>query len=92
MVGHVPVDLKRHRTLQTVYLEPIFDILERRNEGTLPNETWIGLLEDDPNAEVQLVIDFVSYKTSFWGLCLPFHRNLEELTCGHMSWTLSALC
>lgn len=60
MVGHVPVDLQRHRTLQTVYLEPIFDILEKRNEGRLPNETWIGLLEDDPTGEVQLVIDFVS--------------------------------
>ena len=92
MVGHVPVDLQRHRTLQTVYLEPIFDILEKRNEGKLPKETWIGLLEDDPTAEVQLVIDFVSHKTSFLDTCLPIDRNLVELTCGHMSWTHSVPC
>jgi hypothetical protein len=59
MVGHVPVDLERHRTLQTVYLDPILKILEERNADRLPNETWVGLLKDDPTADIQLVIDFV---------------------------------
>jgi hypothetical protein len=59
MVGHVPVDLERHRTLQTVYLDPILEILEERNADRLPNETWVGLLKDDPTADIQLVIDFV---------------------------------
>jgi len=59
LAGHIPVDLEDHRTLQSLYLDPIYAILERRNKGRLPNETWVGLLEDDPSAEVQLVIDFV---------------------------------
>jgi hypothetical protein len=61
LAGHIPVDLNRHRTLQSLYLDPIFTILERRNKGRLPNETWVGLLEDDPSADVQLVIDFVCW-------------------------------
>ena len=60
MAGHVPVDLDHHRTLQSLYLDPIYAILERRNQGRMPNEAWAGLLKDDPTAEVQLVIDFVS--------------------------------
>ena len=59
LAGHIPVDLEDHRTLQSLYLDPIFTILEKGNRGRLPNETWVGLLEDDPSAEVQLVIDFV---------------------------------
>jgi len=60
MAGHVPVDLDHHRTLQSLYLDPIYAILERRNLGRMPNEPWAGLLKDDSTAEVQLVIDFVS--------------------------------
>ena len=59
LAGHIPVDLEDHRTLQSLYLDPIFAILEKVNTGRLPNETWVGLLEDDPSADVQLVIDFV---------------------------------
>ena len=59
LAGHIPVDLEDHRTLQSLYLDPIFSILEKVNTGRLPNETWVGLLKDDPSADVQLVIDFV---------------------------------
>jgi hypothetical protein len=59
MVGHVPVDLRHTRTLSTVYLEPILQILDDHNKDRKSGDPWIGLLEDDPTAEVQLVIDFV---------------------------------
>jgi len=59
LAGHIPVDLENHRTIQSLYLDPIFAILEEKNTGRLPDETWVGLLKNDPSADVQLVIDFV---------------------------------
>lgn len=60
-VGHIPVDLKRDRTLQSIYLDPIMRILDERNGDRTTDESWVGLLLDDPSAEVQLVIDFVRH-------------------------------
>jgi hypothetical protein len=90
MVGHIPVDLRHHRTLASVYLDPILKILDDRNTGRQPNSTWVGLFEDDPLAEAQLVIDFVRpsylYHTS---LTLP--RSRMVLPCGHTCFKLLSL-
>ena len=64
MVGHEKRDLRTGRTLQSVYLDPILHILDKRNHDRSENETWVGLLADDPHAEVQLVIDFVRHHLS----------------------------
>ena len=58
------MDLKRDRTLQSIYLDPILRILDERNMDEGLNESWVGLLHDDPTAEVQLVIDFVRHLLS----------------------------
>ena len=38
-VGHTPLDLRRENTLKRVYLDPIWEILERLNEGKGPDDT-----------------------------------------------------
>lgn len=90
MVGHIPVDLRNNRTLNTVYLDPMLKILEERNSGRQPNETWIGLLEDDPSAEIQIVIDFVRSSCLTKPL-LMFSRNRTVLPCGRTCFKRSNL-
>lgn len=91
MVGHVPVDLRNSRTLGAVYLDPILRILQKRNAGRQPGDGWAGLLEDDPTADVQLVIDFVRPISGLHRYKLT-HRNPTGQPCGRSCSKLSDRC
>lgn len=59
LTGHKIEDVS-HQTLKHLYLDPILKTLDENNADRASNTSLIGLYKDDPDAEVQLVIDFVS--------------------------------
>jgi hypothetical protein len=62
LVGHEDRDLKHARTLKTVYLDPIWEILERVNRGNDGSQGWKGVFTDRgvPDQTLILQIDTVS--------------------------------
>jgi hypothetical protein len=62
LVGHEDRDLKHARTLKTVYLDPIWEILERVNQGNDGSPGWKGVFTDRgvPDQTLILQIDTVS--------------------------------
>jgi hypothetical protein len=59
LTGHKIEDVS-HQTLKHLYLDPILRTLDENNAHRAANESMIGLYKDESDAEVQLVIDFVS--------------------------------
>ena len=62
LVGHEDRDLKDRRTLKQIYLDPIWEILERVNEGNDGSRGWKGVFTDRgvPDQTLILQIDTVS--------------------------------
>lgn len=62
LVGHEDRDLKHARTLKGVYLDPIWEILERVNQGNDGSQGWKGVFTDRgvPDQTLILQIDTVS--------------------------------
>lgn len=58
LTGHKVKDLTKH-TLQGLYLDPLLSRLEENNKDRRVGDKIVGLYEDDPEAETQLVIDMV---------------------------------
>lgn len=86
LTGHKIEDVSHH-TLKHLYLDPILKTLDENNADRASNTSLLGLYKDDPDAEVQLVIDFVSLHTT-----PPFipstdtpSRRATGRPCGHMS-------
>ena len=59
-VGHRRQDIVPGRTLAQVYLDPLMELLDRRNDHRTGSENWTGVYADDPQAELVLAIDMVS--------------------------------
>ena len=59
LTGHTVTDVSDH-TLAGLYFEPLLARLDKNNAGRQANESVVGLYADDPDAEVQIVIDMVS--------------------------------
>ncbi|GHJ84269.1 hypothetical protein NliqN6_0671 [Naganishia liquefaciens] len=59
LVGHEDRDLKDRRTLKQIYLDPIWEILERVNEGNDGSRGWKGVFTDRgvPDQTLILQID-----------------------------------
>jgi len=64
LTGHKVKDLSDH-TLAGLYLQPLLARLDKNNEGRRANESIVGLYPEDPDAEVQIVIDMVSGPIGF---------------------------
>ena len=59
LTGHKVKDVSDH-TLAGLYFEPLLARLDKNNADRHANESVVGLYADDPDAEVQIVIDMVS--------------------------------
>ncbi|KAI5453983.1 Altered inheritance of mitochondria protein 6 [Naganishia albida] len=59
LVGHEDKDLRNARTLKKIYLDPIWDLLERENEGNDGSQGWKGIFTDRgvPDQTLLLLID-----------------------------------
>ncbi|WVF68381.1 hypothetical protein IAT40_003146 [Kwoniella sp. CBS 6097] len=67
LAGHGTKDLNSHRTLKNLYFDLILSILERHNAGrNVARDGWVGLYEDDPGAEVVLMIDMKLDGDAIW--------------------------
>lgn len=71
LVGHNSRSLRQDRTLQSLYLNPIFRILENQNTAsqldTDSNQgTSVGIFDTSPNTTLTLLIDFKSNGTELW--------------------------
>lgn len=75
LVGHDKKSLRKERTLDRMYLDPLFEILEKRN----PGEQWenntvydraAGVFQTQPNATVVLMVDVKSEPVETWRVIL----------------------
>ncbi|THV50897.1 hypothetical protein BGAL_0131g00020 [Botrytis galanthina] len=78
LVGHSSWSLTQDRTLQSLYIEPLFTILESINNGSTHSDgnDWSGIFQSSPNTTVTLFLDFKSDGSDLW----PYvNRQLEKL-------------
>lgn len=69
LVGHTKRSLKPERTLQSLYLDPLFEILQNQNQnGQLleGDEQPAGIFDNSPNTTLVLLIDFKTNGTELW--------------------------
>ena len=62
-VGHTTRSLTPHRTFRSLYVDPLLDMLDRRNAG---NETSAGVFDRDPGQTLVLVVDFKTDGRATW--------------------------
>jgi hypothetical protein len=80
LAGHEMKNIKQGKTLKSVYLDPLFEILERANAKSerlinWESEDWKGVFGLEPKQELMLLIDVV--RSSF--LALFFLSTLERI-------------
>ena len=61
-VGHSAWSLSRNRTLQTIYIDPLVDILDKQNPAAKFNaqedQPLHGVFDSDPSQQLVLLVDF----------------------------------
>lgn len=76
-VGHVEAALQPARTFQSLYIQPIVEILERQNPETeFYNGTWRGVFDTNPNQTLTLLVDVKTAGPSTWAEVV---KQLEPL-------------
>ncbi|KAK3110871.1 Altered inheritance of mitochondria protein 6 [Teratosphaeriaceae sp. CCFEE 6253] len=76
-VGHNLAALARNRTFESLYINPIVDLLEKMNPNTdFVNATGHGVFDVDPNQTLVLLVDF---KTEGREIFDVVSRQLEPL-------------
>ncbi len=69
-VGHSVASLTRNRTLDSLYISPLLDILSKQNPGLtiLPDSTSQphGVFDTDPEQTLILLIDFKTSGSALW--------------------------
>ncbi|KAI9758642.1 MAG: hypothetical protein M4579_002953 [Chaenotheca gracillima] len=66
-VGHNKRALTQQRTLRSLYIEPLVEILERQNPSTIDGtERPNGVFESDPSQSVALLIDLKTSGPETW--------------------------
>ena len=89
-VAHTHSGIRLNRTLKTLYLEPLMEILEQKNKlpdffgpGVLVNKGQIGVFDTNPKQSLVLLIDFKNKPDEIWhqldALLTPF-RDKKYLT------------
>lgn len=58
-VGHDTASLTANRTFRSLYVDPIYDILEKQNPSTrFSNTSSNGVFDEDPSQTLVLLVDF----------------------------------
>ena len=82
-VGHSTSSLTRDRTLKSLYIDPLLDILSKQNPSTdfrsndtttLPN----GVFDTDPSQSLTLLIDFKTAGAALWPYVLSALQPLRD--------------
>ncbi|KAF5723060.1 hypothetical protein FMUND_2197 [Fusarium mundagurra] len=76
MVGHANGDLSAGKTLTSMYIQPLVNLLEVRNQDRDPGLLPRGVYNREPNQTVVLLVDLKSNPDKAWPLLL---ENLEPL-------------
>lgn len=85
-VGHTLLSLDPQRTLRSLYVDPLFRFLEKRNTPTRfqHHRTFAGVFSEDPSQTLVLLIDFKSDGELLWDYV---YAQLEPLrTAGYLSY------
>lgn len=66
-VGHDRAALQPDRTFQSLYIQPLVDILERQNPATqFYNDNYRGVFDMDPNQTLTLLVDVKTSGPETW--------------------------
>ncbi|ATZ58185.1 hypothetical protein BCIN_16g00390 [Botrytis cinerea B05.10] len=78
LVGHSSRSLVQDRTLQSLYIEPLFTILENVNNSSTRSDgdNWKGIFQSSPNTTFVLFLDFKSDGSDLWP---HVNQQLEQL-------------
>ncbi|KAM0126495.1 hypothetical protein ACHAO1_010034 [Botrytis cinerea] len=78
LVGHSSRSLVQDRTLQSLYIEPLFTILENVNNSSTRSDgdNWKGIFQSSPNTTFTLFLDFKSDGSDLWP---HVNQQLEKL-------------
>ena len=80
LVGHTRASLSNDHTLETMYLRPLLEILNQRNEGLEDSDINIasrnGIFKSDPAQSLILFIDFKFDGEALWPV---LHAQLDPL-------------
>nr|XP_031857987.1 uncharacterized protein CI109_006610 [Kwoniella shandongensis]KAA5525059.1 hypothetical protein CI109_006610 [Kwoniella shandongensis] len=70
LAGHTDKDLNYHRTVKQLYFDPLMAVLDRNsaavNSSLMRDRKWVGLYEDDPDANVGILIDMKNDGDCIW--------------------------
>jgi hypothetical protein len=89
-VGHDRKSLREERTLESLYLRPLMDILEKQNEVQSVSKseekefldssgkTPVGVFSLEPNTSVVLLLDFKSSTPATWAAVTEKLKPLKE--------------
>ena len=78
LVGHDESSLTLNRTLRSLYLNPLQQILQQQNKRTLPNDSPRGVFESSPNTTLVLLIDIKSDAFAIWPTLLSQLQPLRN--------------
>ncbi|KAJ5894068.1 hypothetical protein N7495_005759 [Penicillium taxi] len=82
-VGHSTSALTSHRTLRSMYIEPLVEILKKQNPITefqpIPNQSPNGVFDMDPSQTLILLIDFKTDGAATWPTVVESLEPLREL-------------
>ncbi|KAH6669237.1 hypothetical protein B0J14DRAFT_487481 [Halenospora varia] len=84
-VGHSQRSLRNHRTLKSLYLDPLFTILQNQNSAPSVNTTSLnttlpvqGIFDTSPNTTLVLLLDFKTDGASLFPLVEKHLQPLRE--------------
>jgi len=81
LAGHEPQDLSPDKTLQGLYLTPLFEMLSKANEGANGDklgEGWNGVFARAPKQELMLMIDMKGDGEALWPALLDALAPFRE--------------
>lgn len=79
LVSHSWWSTTKHRTLRSLYLDPLTNVLDKRNVTVASKDAKeIGVFETDPAASTILLIDFKSNGHETWPILLEQLQALRE--------------
>ncbi|KAK1754727.1 hypothetical protein QBC47DRAFT_302358 [Echria macrotheca] len=79
LVGHDTAALQRNRTFQSLYINPIVEVLERSNPSTeFYNENRRGVFDTDPDQTLILLVDLKTGGAETWPWVVRQLQPLRE--------------
>ncbi|KAF7882315.1 uncharacterized protein EAF01_011767 [Botrytis porri] len=86
LVGHVTSELNPARTLSSLYLDPLLEILIQQNKAAGNPEKKVGVWNENPYLSLHLTIDYKSISSGYDGISILYAlleplRTAGFLTC-----------